>query len=124
MAKLTTHRTRLPEHGPFADTTAEIQARTILQHAWAEIEHDIQYKSTSVIPTEIRRRFMSIAGMLEIADREFQAIQDADRILTDEARSRVEEGQLDQVEVTPDSVKAFLDKRLGRDGRISDFSYI
>lgn len=124
LVKLTTHRTRLPEYGPFADTTAEIQVRTILQHAWAEIEHDIQYKSTSVIPTEIRRRFMSLAGMLEIADREFQAIQDADRKLTDEARSRVEEGQLDQVEVTPDSVKAFLDKRLGRDGRISDFSYI
>jgi putative GTP pyrophosphokinase len=27
------------------------------------------------------------------------------------------------VEITPDALKAFLDKRLGPDGRISDFSY-
>src|SRR5438309_774277 len=81
-----------------ADSVAEIQVRTILQHSWAEIEHDIQYKSVSVIPAEIRRRFMSLAGMLEIADREFQAIQDADKRLTEEARASVEGGQLGKVE--------------------------
>jgi hypothetical protein len=41
---------------------AEIQVRTLLQHAWAEIEHDIQYKSPTAIPKEIRRRFMALAG--------------------------------------------------------------
>jgi len=61
--------------------------------------------------------------MLEIADREFQAIQDADKRLREEARSRVEGGQLGSVEITPDALKAFLDKRLGPDGRISEFSY-
>jgi putative GTP pyrophosphokinase len=123
LVKLTPKRARLPEYDPFAFSIAEIQVRTILQHAWAEIEHDIQYKSTSIIPTEIRRRFMSLAGMLEIADREFQGIQDADKRLTEEARLHVEGGQLDRVEITPDALKAFLDKRLGPDGRISDFSY-
>jgi putative GTP pyrophosphokinase len=123
LVKLTPQRARLPEHDPFALSIAEIQVRTILQHAWAEIEHDIQYKSASVIPAEIRRRFMSLVGMLEIADREFQAIQDADKRLTQEARQHVEGGQLDRVEITPDALKAFLDKRLGPDGRISDFSY-
>jgi len=116
-------RSRLPEYALFADAIAEIQVRTILQHAWAEIEHDIQYKSASVIPAEIRRRFMALAGMLEIADREFQAIQNADKQLTQEARSRVEGGQLSQVEITPDALKAFLDKKLGVDGRMSEFSY-
>jgi putative GTP pyrophosphokinase len=123
LVKLTPHRAKLPEYDPFADAITEIQVRTILQHAWAEIEHDIQYKSASIIPTEIRRRFMSLAGMLEIGDREFQAIQDADKRLTHVARSRVEGGQLKSVEITPDALKAFLDKRLGPDGRISDFSY-
>jgi hypothetical protein len=113
----------LPEYAPFAQTVTEIQVRTILQHAWAEIEHDIQYKSASVIPTELRRRFMALAGMLEIADREFQSIQDADQRLTEEARSRVESGQLERVEITPDALKAFLNKRLGPDGRMSEFSY-
>lgn len=55
---------------------AEIQIRTILQHAWAEIEHDIQYKSVRAIPPAIRRRLAAVAGLLEIADREFQAIRD------------------------------------------------
>ncbi len=55
LVKLTPQRARLPEYDPFALSIAEIQVRTILQHAWAEIEHDIQYKSASVIPAEIRR---------------------------------------------------------------------
>jgi hypothetical protein len=123
LVKLTPPRAMLPEYEPFAAAIAEVQIRTILQHAWAEIEHDIQYKSAAAIPNEIRRRFMSLAGMLEIGDREFQAIQDADRTLRAEARSRVEEGRLEGVEITPDALKTFLDKRLGPDGRISEFSY-
>lgn len=82
-----------------------------------------QYKSAVVIPVEIRRRFMALAGVLEIADREFQAIQDADSQLTAAARSAVQAGQLSAVEITPDALRAFLDQRLGPDGRISDFSY-
>jgi hypothetical protein len=66
---------------------------------------------------------MSLAGMLEIADREFQAIQDEDERLRTEARKSVREGKLEQVEVTPDALKTYLDKKLGADGRMSDFSY-
>jgi putative GTP pyrophosphokinase len=116
-------RATLPEYERFGETTAEIQIRTILQHAWAEIEHDIQYKSASAIPSDIRRRFMALAGMLEIADREFQAVQDADRALTESARGRIQAGQLEGVEITPSAVKAYLDLKLGADGRISDYSY-
>jgi ppGpp synthetase/RelA/SpoT-type nucleotidyltranferase len=123
LVKLVTHRAALAEYAPYAESVIEVQVRTIMQHAWAEIEHDIQYKSAEVIPVEIRRRFMALAGLLEIADREFQAIQDADRQLTQEARSRVAGGQLDTVEITPDALKAFLDKRIGSDGRISEVSY-
>ena len=123
LVQLSPKRIGLPEYQDFTGSTTEIQVRTILQHAWAEIEHDIQYKSSSVIPTEIRRRFMALAGLFEIADREFQAIQDADQRLTDDAREKVRSGKLNLVEITPDSLKAFLDKRLGPDGRISDWSY-
>ena len=101
----------------------ELQVRTILQHAWAEIEHDIQYKAVSVLPVQIRRRFATLAGLIEIADREFQAIQDDNRIIRDLARRNVDLGKLDQVEITPDSLRAYLDKRYGSDGRMSDFTY-
>ena len=68
LVKLSSGRVVLPEYERFANSIVEIQVRTILQHAWAEIEHDIRYKSALVIPAEIHRRFMSLAGMLEIAD--------------------------------------------------------
>lgn len=117
------NRTNLLEYSRFKNLVGEIQVRTILQHAWAEIEHDIQYKAVETIPGTIRRRFMSLAGMLEIADREFQAIQDEDERLRTEARKSVLEGKLEQVEITPDALKTYLDKKLGVDRRMNDFSY-
>lgn len=78
LVKLPTHKTTWAEYKRFDGLIAEIQVRTILQHAWAEMEHDIEYKSAEQIPTSIQRRFVALAGMLEIADREFQAVQDED----------------------------------------------
>lgn len=116
-------RNALPEYEQFSKAKTEVQVRTILQHTWAEIEHDIQYKSSAVIPRDIRRRFMALAGLLEIADREFQAIQDADRDLNQRAERLINTDQLDKVEITPTALKSYLDRRLGSDGRMSDFSY-
>ncbi|MBA2463551.1 MAG: DUF429 domain-containing protein [Nocardioidaceae bacterium] len=57
---------------------AQVQVRTVLQHAWAEFEHAIRYKGT--IPEEhvpdLDRRFTLAAGLLELADREFTMIRD------------------------------------------------
>ena len=122
MVMISSVRASLPEYQKYKDAVTEIQVRTILQHAWAEIEHDIQYKSSITIPKDIRRRFMALAGLLEIADREFQAIQDADDELEKEASASVARGQL-TVEITPRALKQYLDKQLGADGRVSEFTY-
>lgn len=65
-----------------AGRVASVQIRTVLQHAWAEFEHDIRYKGT--VPDEhandFDRRFTLAAGLLELADREFSAIRDRLRI--------------------------------------------
>jgi putative GTP pyrophosphokinase len=123
LVRMKPQRLVLPEYSTFNGLTAEIQSRTILQHAWAEMEHDIQYKSVDVIPKSIRRRFVALSGMLEIADREFQTIQDEDEKIRAQARINVEEGRLDEIEITPDALKSYLDKRLSPDGRMSLFSY-
>ena len=123
LVRLSSKRTTLPEYKPHLGLVAEVQVRTILQHAWAEIEHDIQYKSPITIPNTIRRRFMALAGVLEIADREFQSIQDEDELLKQQARTSVEKGVLDQVEITADALRSYLDRTIGSDARTTDFSY-
>jgi ppGpp synthetase/RelA/SpoT-type nucleotidyltranferase len=69
-------RAELKEHARFTGQRFEIQIRSILQHAWAEIEHDRGYQTTAAIPRILRRRFSRLAGLLELADAEFQALRD------------------------------------------------
>ena len=76
VVSLTPERCALTEYKRFPDLKIEIQTRSILQHAWAEIEHDLGYKSKQGIPKMIRRDFSRLAGILELADKEFQVIRD------------------------------------------------
>jgi len=66
------------EHPALRGRRASVQVRTVLQHAWAEFEHDIRYKGT--VPDEhgadLDRRFTLAAGLLELADREFATIRE------------------------------------------------
>ena len=56
---------------------ASVQVRTVLQHAWAEFEHDIRYKGN--VPddaaADLDRRFTLAAGLIELADQEFATIR-------------------------------------------------
>lgn len=67
-----------PANALLRGRVAAVQIRTVLQHAWAEFEHDIRYKGT--VPAEhapeFDRRFTLAAGLLELADREFSTIRD------------------------------------------------
>lgn len=74
IAKVLPQRGELIEYKRFGDISFEIQIRSILQHAWAEIEHDLGYK-VSTIPSHLRRRFSMLAGVLELADREFISLR-------------------------------------------------
>jgi ppGpp synthetase/RelA/SpoT-type nucleotidyltranferase len=123
LVQLTPERVAFPEYARYKRLVGEIQVRTILQHAWAEIEHDIQYKSADVIPASIGRRFLALASLLELADREFQAIQLEDKRQRAAAQSLVKLGNIAQVEITPDALKTYLDKILGPDGRMTEYGY-
>jgi ppGpp synthetase/RelA/SpoT-type nucleotidyltranferase len=66
------------EHPELVGERASIQVRTVLQHAWAEFEHDIRYKGN--VPedaaADLDRRFTLAAGLIELADREFATIRE------------------------------------------------
>lgn len=68
-------RAELPEYENLGKLKIEVQIRSILQHSWAEMEHDMGYKSNIEVPSEIVRDFSRLAGLLEIADKEFQEIR-------------------------------------------------
>ncbi len=87
--------------------SAQVQVRTVLQHAWAEFEHDIRYKG--VVPEEhapdLDRRFTLAAGLLELADSEFSAIRD--RLRTGQATERDELDDTDP-RIAANDLAAFL----------------
>lgn len=80
-------------------TKFEVQVRTILQHTWAEIEHDLGYKSDFGVPRSVRRKFSCIASLLELADEQFQQVRDDIHHYGDEIRHRIAENDLDGIAI-------------------------
>lgn len=72
--QLSKKRLELAEYKEYENLKCEVQVRTLLQHAWAEIEHDRNYKFTGVLPNGIKRRFYLVAGALELMDYEFDKL--------------------------------------------------
>ena len=67
-------RGELPEYERLGDLKFEIQVRTVLQHAWAELAHDRSFKFGAALPPKIQRKLNLYAGMLEIVDASFDEI--------------------------------------------------
>lgn len=67
----------------------EIQIRTILQDAWAEVEHELVYKSDfSPFDLPLRRKLASMNASLSLADIVFQEIRDYQNKLNSELALR------------------------------------
>ena len=89
VAELRSDRARLTEYKRFAGRKFEIQLRSVLQHAWAEIEHDLGYKSNQGIPDLAKRHFSRLSALLEIADDEFQRLKAELSSYEEDAKERV-----------------------------------
>ncbi|GAB3792258.1 DUF429 domain-containing protein [Nocardioides ungokensis] len=100
-------RASQPAYELLRERSTQVQIRTVLQHAWAEFEHDIRYKGT--IPDEhvpdFDRRFTLAAGLLELADREFSTIRDR---LQQGLSSAPAESADDDPRISPRELAAFL----------------
>ena len=87
----------------------EIQMRTVLQHAWANMNHDTGYKSGVEVPKVYLRNLSRLAGMLELVDEQFSLIRSE---LTDyrrRVRALVASGNLDDAPLDGDTFRSFLE---------------
>ena len=57
--------------------SAELQVRTMAQHLWADMAHDTFYKNDETLnplPPPLQRRVNVLAGVVEVADNEFDRL--------------------------------------------------
>jgi len=79
----------IEKYGYPGTETAEIQIRTILQDAWAEVEHELVYKAEfSPFDDPMKRKLAAVNANLSLADIIFQEIRDHQRMYTKEMEKR------------------------------------
>ena len=74
---------------PYTRNVCEIQLRTILQEAWAEVEHELIYKAgSSLLNGTIKRKLASLNATLTLSDIIFQEIRDYQKTIQNQGEKR------------------------------------
>lgn len=100
-------REKLPEFAGLSGMKFEFQVRTVLQHAWAELAHDRNYKFAGKLPKKVERQLYLYAGMLEIADKGFDEVSRQIDAYIESVDKKSNSGELD-VEIDSISLPRFL----------------
>jgi putative GTP pyrophosphokinase len=76
-------------YGPCGCEVAEVQIRTILQDAWAEVEHELVYKAEfTPFDEPMKRKLAAVNANLSLADLIFQEVRTYQRQLNGEMEKR------------------------------------
>jgi ppGpp synthetase/RelA/SpoT-type nucleotidyltranferase len=93
IARLREADARQPRYATLGRQLFEVQIRSILEHAWAEIEHETNYKAGVSFSDPYMRRFGAIAGSLEILEAQFLAQKKERNLLIDKYKTRYQNGE-------------------------------
>ena len=87
----------------------ELQMRSTLLHVWANMYHDMGYKSEVEIPVEYQRNMSRLAGMLELADEQFSRIRREINDYRRNVQSLVDSGNFNEVPLNGDTFRSYLE---------------
>ena len=80
IVKLNEKRAELPECSEYKELKVEIQIRTIIENAWAEVEHHWNYKpdnGDNLLDEALQRRLYALMAVLELVDQEINSIRES-----------------------------------------------
>jgi len=101
-------RSTFAEYSQISEIKFEIQLRTVLQHAWAEVEHKQNYKNPKALPPELQRRLFILAGTLEGIDAELSRITEEAGLYFSKVKEDPSAVELDEISLS--SLNATIDK--------------
>ena len=102
----------LPEDAGYPEEVCnrrfEIQIRSILQHVWDAVNHDMGYKGDFGMPRTVVRQFARLAGLFEIADEEFIRVRDNMNCYTEQTRDKIMHDGAKDVLIDMVSLKEYM----------------
>lgn len=82
-----------PRYTGLESINFEVQCRTILMDAWANVSHYLAYKGEASIPEHLRKDFHALAGLFYVADKHFELFSHDSEGSTAAAANAVVQGE-------------------------------
>lgn len=117
---LNNQREKLDEWKNFVNLKAEIQVRTVLQHSWASISHELSYKKTYEIPKQLERKLYRLAGLFELADEQFLNIREEHKNLITQLKITDNNNKIEEEKVN----LVTLNYLFAEDNKLEIFTFI
>lgn len=86
----------------------EVQIRTVVMDAWANISHQLAYKGESSVPENLRRDFHALSGLFYVADQHFELFTKHAQDAQASATEAIEANEANELDVNLESTTALL----------------
>jgi putative GTP pyrophosphokinase len=103
-----------PRYDSLTGIPLEIQVRTILMDAWANVSHYLAYKTDIDVPTHLRRDFNALSGLFYVADSHFELFFKSSKASGEKMIQLASSSRpaISEQEINLDSMTAYLRARL------------